>query len=50
MTFVVDSIAWLIPLLVGAMFVLLGSLKLYGLKKGIVGGQDKPFVTKLCGT
>jgi hypothetical protein len=28
----------------------IGSLKLYGLWKGVVGGADKPFMTKLCGT
>ena len=41
---------WFIPALIGTTFTLVGSLKLYGLSKGIVGGADKPFVTKLCGT
>ena len=41
---------WLIPAIIGVQFTLLGSLKLYGLAKGVVGGADKPFVTKLCGT
>jgi hypothetical protein len=41
---------WLPPALVGTTFTLLGSLKLYGFAKGVVGGADKPFVTKLCGT
>jgi hypothetical protein len=41
---------WLSPALVGTTFTLLGSLKLYGLCRGVVGGADKPFVTKLCGT
>jgi hypothetical protein len=41
---------WFIPALIGVTFTLLGSLKLYGLSKGVVGGADKPFVTKLCGT
>jgi hypothetical protein len=41
---------WFIPALIGTMFTLLGSLKLYGLSRGIVGGADKPFVTKLCDT
>jgi len=41
---------WFPPALVGTTFTLLGSLKLYGLWKGVVGGADKPFVTKLCGT
>jgi hypothetical protein len=41
---------WLPPAVVGVTFTLLGSLKLYGLSRGVVGGADKPFVTKLCGT
>jgi len=41
---------WWVPALIGATFTLLGSLKLYGLSKGVVGGADKPFVTQLCGT
>jgi hypothetical protein len=41
---------WLIPALLGATFTFLGSLKLYGVCKGVVGGADKPFVTQLCGT
>ena len=41
---------WFIPVLIGVTFTLIGSLKLYGLSKGIVGGADKPFITKLCGT
>jgi hypothetical protein len=41
---------WLIPASIGAMFTLIGSLKLYGLWKGVVAGADKPFVTRLCGT
>ena len=43
-------INWFIPALIGVQFTLLGSLKFYGLSKGIVGGADKPLVTKLCGT
>lgn len=39
-----------IPALIGATFTLIGSLKLYGLSKGVVGGADKPFVRQLCGT
>lgn len=35
---------------VGLMFTLLGGLKLWGLKRGIVGGADKPVVRRLCGT
>ncbi|MBI3865189.1 MAG: hypothetical protein HY290_25215 [Planctomycetia bacterium] len=41
---------WLPPLLVGATFTLVGSLKLYGFVKGVVGGAEKPFVTRICGT
>jgi hypothetical protein len=41
---------WFIPALIGVTFMLIGSLKLYGLSKGVVGGADKPFITKLCGT
>jgi hypothetical protein len=41
---------WLPPALVGLTFTLIGSLKLWGLKRGIVGGADKPFTQKLCGT
>jgi hypothetical protein len=41
---------WFIPALLGVQFTLLGLLKLYGLWKGVVGGADKPFVTRLCGT
>jgi hypothetical protein len=41
---------WFVPALIGATFTLLGFLKLYGLSRGVVGGADKPFVTKLCGT
>jgi hypothetical protein len=46
----ISFIDWFIPALIGVQFTLLGSLKLYGLCKGVVGGADKPFVTKLCGT
>lgn len=41
---------WFIPALIGTTFTLLGSLKLFGLSRGIVGGANKPFMTKLCGT
>ncbi len=36
--------------LAGTMFTLLGILKLWGLRRGIVGGADKPAVQRLCGT
>ncbi len=41
---------WLPPGVIGVTFTLLGSLKLYGLSRGVVGGADEPFVTRLCGT
>ena len=41
---------WLVPAVLGLTFTLVGGLKLYGLSGGIIGGADKPFVTKLCGT
>jgi hypothetical protein len=41
---------WFPPTLVGVLFVALGSLKLFGLYKGVVGGRDKPLAVKLCGT
>jgi hypothetical protein len=43
-------IDWFIPAFIGLSFTLLGCLKLYGLFKGIVGGAEKPLVTRLCGT
>jgi hypothetical protein len=49
-TTVISFTDWFIPALIGVQFTLLGSLKLYGLSRGIVGGADKPFGTKLCGT
>jgi hypothetical protein len=41
---------WLIPILIGLTFTLLGLLKLFGLNRGMVGGPDKPLVDNLCGT
>ena len=41
---------WFVPALIGATFTLIGSLKLYGSSKGVVGGVDKPFLTKHGGT
>jgi hypothetical protein len=46
----ISSLAWLVPALVGVMFTLMGTLKLYGLSTGVVGGADRPFITQLCGT
>jgi hypothetical protein len=41
---------WFPLALVGSTFTLLGLIKLYGLRRGIVGGRDKPALQKLCGT
>jgi hypothetical protein len=41
---------WLPLATVGLTFTLLGCVKLWGLKRGIVGGADKPVVQRLCGT
>jgi hypothetical protein len=41
---------WLPPLLVGTMFTFVGLLKIYGYVVGVVGGAQKPFMTRLCGT
>jgi hypothetical protein len=41
---------WLPLLTVGLMFTLLGGIKLWGLKKGVVGGSEKPLTQRLCGT
>jgi hypothetical protein len=34
---------------VGLTFTILGTIKLWGLKKGIVAGANKPFTQRLCG-
>ena len=47
-TTMISLAGWLPPALVGTTFTLLGTLKLYGFLKGVVGGADKPFVTRLC--
>jgi hypothetical protein len=36
--------------MVGLTFTLLGGVKLWGLKRGIVGGAGKPVVQRICGT
>jgi hypothetical protein len=41
---------WLPPALVGAFFTAVGVLKLYGLRRGGVGGRRKPIAQRLCGT
>jgi hypothetical protein len=43
-------IGWFVPAFLGSTFTLFGLLKLYGLSRGVVGGADKPFMTRLCGT
>ena len=45
-----DFTDWFPLATVGLMFTLLGGLKLWGLRRGIVGGADKPMVQRLCGT
>lgn len=50
LNFITTIASWLPPLLVGLSFTLLGSLKLYGVLWGIVGGHEKPLMTQLCGT
>ena len=37
-------------LVVGIVFTALAGFKLYGLKRGIVGGARKPVRERLCGT
>lgn len=41
---------WLPPAVIGICFTALGVLKLYGLRHGVVGGRDRPFAERLCGT
>jgi hypothetical protein len=42
--------SWFPPTLVGVIFTIFGSLKLYGVVRGVEGGRDKPTLQKLCGT
>jgi hypothetical protein len=42
--------AWFPPLIVGVTMTIFGTLKLYGLYRGSVGGRDKTFVQRACGT
>ncbi|HZV07608.1 MAG TPA: hypothetical protein VE999_21155 [Gemmataceae bacterium] len=46
----ISFINWFVPAFVGITFTVMGALKLYGFVKGTVGGADKPFMTKMCGT
>jgi hypothetical protein len=41
---------WFPPALVGVIFTLFGSLKLYGALRGVEGGRHKPTFQYLCGT
>jgi hypothetical protein len=41
---------WFPLALVGVTFTALGSFKLYGFWRGIVGGHEKPAMQQLCGT
>jgi hypothetical protein len=41
---------WFPMAAVGLTFTILGSIKLWGLTQGIVGGADKSFAQRLCGT
>ena len=41
---------WFPLALPGSMLTLIGALKLWGLRRGIVGGADKPLGRRLCGT
>ena len=45
-----DFTDWFPLALVGVTFTALGSFKLFGLWRGIIGGRDKPVMQKLCGT
>jgi len=42
--------AWFPPLIVGVTMTIFGTLKLYGLYRGIVGGRDKTVMQRACGT
>jgi len=46
----ITFVDWLPPATFGLMFTILGSLKLWGLTQGIVGGADKPVVQRIYGT
>ena len=40
---------WFPLLVVGVTFTLLGVLKLWGLRRGLLGGRGKPALERLCG-
>jgi hypothetical protein len=50
MTMNYDLAATLPPGLVGVTFTIVGTLKLWGLSRGVVGGAGQPFAKRLCGT
>ena len=41
---------WFGPLLAGVVFFSLGSLKLWGLRRGFEGGRGKPAIEYACGS
>jgi hypothetical protein len=41
---------WFPLAFVGTLFTLFGLAKLYGYRRTIVGGHDKPLAQQLCGT
>ena len=41
---------WFPFVIVGLTFTIFGSLKLYGVFRGIEGGRDKPTIQYICGT
>ena len=41
---------WSAPAIVGIAFTLFGALKLYGMRRGIVGGGSKPLAQRICGS
>ena len=43
-------VEWMVPAFVGLTFTIFGSLKLYGVVRGIEGGRDKPTFQYVCGT
>lgn len=43
------ALDWLVPAMLGVVFTTLGLFKVYGWKKGIVGGGDKPASCRLLG-
>jgi hypothetical protein len=41
---------WFPAAAVGLMFTIMGSAKIWGLTRGVVGGADKPVAQRFCGT